>query len=103
MDYGTFPALDFRLTFLWFLDALRHDDYNKKINLGVLISGSGNTLQNFIDQIEQGKLITTIQVAISSKPDVVGLDRARKHGIPTAVVPYSNYKNVDAFQPSHYG
>src|SRR3989338_839959 len=69
----------------------------KKINLGVLISGSGNTLQNFIDQIEQGKLIATIQVAISSKPDVVGLDRARKHGIPTAIVPYSNYKNVDAF------
>ncbi|MBM2834046.1 MAG: Phosphoribosylglycinamide formyltransferase, partial [Candidatus Brocadiaceae bacterium] len=28
----------------------------KKINLGVLISGGGNTLQNFIDQIEQGKL-----------------------------------------------
>ena len=69
----------------------------KKINLGVLISGGGNTLQNFIDQIEQGKLIATIQVAISSKPDVVGLDRARKHGIPTAIVPYSNYKNVDAF------
>ena len=69
----------------------------KKINLGVLISGSGNTLQNLIDQIEQGKLIATIQVAISSKPDVVGLGRARKHGIPTAVVPYSNYKNVDAF------
>ena len=69
----------------------------EKINLGVLISGSGNTLQNFIDQIEQGKLIATIQVAISSKPDVVGLGRARKHGIPTAVVPYSNYKNVDAF------
>ena len=69
----------------------------KKINLGVLISGSGNTLQNFIDQTEQGKLHATIQVVISSKPNVVGLDRARKHGIPTAVVPYSNYKNVDAF------
>lgn len=69
----------------------------KKISLGVLISGGGNTLQNFIDQTEQGKLHATIQVVISSKPNVVGLDRARKHGIPTAVVPYSNYKNVDAF------
>ena len=68
-----------------------------KINLGVLLSGGGNTLQNFIDQIEKGKLNATIQVVISSKSDVVGLDRARKHGIPTAVVPYSNYKNVDAF------
>ncbi|HLE86929.1 MAG TPA: phosphoribosylglycinamide formyltransferase [Candidatus Brocadiaceae bacterium] len=69
----------------------------KKINLGVLISGSGNTLQNFIDQIEQGKLIATIQITISSKPNAAGMDKARKHGIPTAVVPYSNYKNVDAF------
>ena len=69
----------------------------KKINLGVLISGSGNTLQNFIDQIEQGKLIATIQITISSKPNAAGMDKARKHGIPTAIVPYSNYKNVDAF------
>ena len=33
-----------------------HDDYDKKINLGVLISGGGNTLQNFIDQTEQGEV-----------------------------------------------
>ena len=69
----------------------------KKINLGVLISGSGNTLQNFIDQIEAGKLNAHIQVVISSKPNVVGLDRARKYNIPTSVIPYSNYKDVDAF------
>ena len=69
----------------------------KQVNLGVLISGSGSTLQNFIDQVEQGKLNATIQVVISSKPNVVGLDRASKHDIPSAVVPYSNYKNVDAF------
>lgn len=70
----------------------------KKINLGVLISGSGNTLQNFIDHIEKGKLHATIQIVISSKPNVVGLDRARKHNIPTAVIPYSNYNNdIDTF------
>lgn len=69
----------------------------KKINLGVLISGSGNTLQNFIDQIETGKLLATIRVVISSKPNVAGLERARKHNIPAAVVPYINYKNVDTF------
>lgn len=69
----------------------------KKINLGVLISGSGNTLQNFIDQIETGKLNATIQVVISSKPDVIGLDRAKKHNIPTSVVSRSNFKDVDVF------
>ena len=69
----------------------------KKINLGVLISGSGNTLQNFLDQIEQGKLNATIQVVISSKPNVTGLDRAKRHNIPTMVVNYSDYPDIDSF------
>ncbi|MDO8132088.1 MAG: formyltransferase family protein, partial [Candidatus Brocadiales bacterium] len=69
----------------------------KKINLGVLLSGSGNTLQNFLDQIEQGKLNATIQVVISSKPKVTGLDRAKNHNIPTMVVNYSDYPDIDLF------
>ena len=69
----------------------------KKISLGVLISGSGTTLQNFIDQIETGKLNASIQVVISSKPNAAGLGRAIKHNIPTVVVPYTNHKNIDSF------
>ncbi len=69
----------------------------KKINLGVLISGGGSTLQNFIDKIHSGTLPAVIQVAISSKPDTAGLERARKHHIPTAVVPRAHYGNVDDF------
>ncbi|MCF6157453.1 MAG: phosphoribosylglycinamide formyltransferase [wastewater metagenome] len=69
----------------------------KKIQLGVLISGSGSTLQNFIDQIKAGKLNAHIQVVISSKYDVAGLDRAIRNNIPTAVIPYSHYKDIDSF------
>ncbi len=69
----------------------------KKISLCVLISGSGTTLQNFIDLIEAGKLDASIRVVISSKPDATGLERAIKHNIPTAVVPYKNHKNIDSF------
>ena len=69
----------------------------KKINLGVLISGGGGTLQNFIDQILSGALPAVIQVVISSKPGAAGLERARKHHIPTAVVPRAHYGNVDDF------
>lgn len=69
----------------------------KKVHLGVLISGSGGTLQNFIDQIETGKLPASLEVVISSKPDVIGLERAKKHNIPTSVIPRSDYKDVDAF------
>ncbi len=69
----------------------------KKINLGVLISGSGSTLQNFIDQIQSGRLPATIQVVISSKSGVAGIERARKYNIPTVVIPHSDYKNTDSF------
>ena len=69
----------------------------KNISFGVLISGNGATLQNFIDQIETGKLNASIQVVISSKPDAAGLGRAIKHNIPTVVVPYTNHKNIDSF------
>lgn len=69
----------------------------KKINLGVFISGSGNTLQNFIDQIKTGKLNAHIEVVISSKPDVVGLERAKKYNIPASVISYASYQDVDSF------
>lgn len=69
----------------------------KKINLGILISGSGNTLQNFIDLIRAGKLNARIQVVISSKPHVIGLDRARENTIPAVSIPYKDYKDIDSF------
>lgn len=69
----------------------------KKLHLGVLISGGGNTLQNFLDRIEAGSLPASIQVVISSKPGVAGLNRAKKYHIPTSVVPYANYSDIDAF------
>lgn len=56
------------------------------IKLAVLISGSGTTLQNLIDKIDSGKLEATIELVISSRAGVVGLDRARRAGIPAVEV-----------------
>lgn len=56
------------------------------VRLGVLLSGSGRTLQNLIDRIEDGSLPARIEVVISSHPDVKGLDRARKANIPAVTV-----------------
>ena len=41
---------------------------NKTINLAVLISGSGRTLQNFIHLIAKGDLPARISVVIASNP-----------------------------------
>jgi phosphoribosylglycinamide formyltransferase-1 len=56
------------------------------IRLAVLLSGSGTTLQNLIDQIAAGRLHARVVQVVSSKATAIGLERARKAGIPAAVV-----------------
>ena len=46
------------------------------INLAVLVSGSGTTLQNLIDRIADGTLNARIAVVIGSRPELLGLQRA---------------------------
>lgn len=63
------------------------------INLAVLISGSGRTLQNFVDQINAGKLNAKILIVISSVKNAYGLERAKNHHIPIAIVDRKLYKS----------
>lgn len=67
------------------------------INIAVLLSGSGRTLQNFIDRIQDASLNARILIVISSEPDAYGLERARKYSIPTAVVRPDDFKGSNAF------
>lgn len=55
--------------------------------LAVLLSGSGSTLQNLIHRITDGLLSASIAGVVSSRPDVLGVERARTAGIPVTVVP----------------
>ncbi|HCL55591.1 MAG TPA: phosphoribosylglycinamide formyltransferase [Spirochaetia bacterium] len=61
--------------------------------IGFLISGSGSTLQNFIDLQKEGKLKGQITVVISSKKEAYGLERAKNAGIPFFSIEYKNYQN----------
>jgi formyltetrahydrofolate-dependent phosphoribosylglycinamide formyltransferase len=56
------------------------------IRLAVLLSGSGTTLQNFIDRIADGRLSARIVQVISNRADAFGLFRAEQAGLPAAVV-----------------
>ncbi len=57
------------------------------LSLGVLVSGRGSNLQSIIDHIESGELHARVAVVISNREDSFALERARKHGIATEVVP----------------
>ncbi len=69
----------------------------KTINLAVLISGSGSTLQNLIDKIDGKTLNVKIQTVICSSPDVYGIRIAEQNNIPVAVVHYKDYNDTESF------
>jgi len=52
------------------------------LKMAVLLSGSGRTLDNFHEGIQQGTLAGEIQVVISNVKDVLGLTKAEKYGYP---------------------
>ncbi|QHQ61168.1 phosphoribosylglycinamide formyltransferase [Anaerocolumna sedimenticola] len=68
------------------------------LKVAVLVSGGGTNLQAIIDNIEQGNIKNTkIEIVISNKKNVYALERARKAGIPTAVISPKNYTDRDEF------
>lgn len=67
------------------------------LNLAVLVSGSGTTLQNLIDRITAGTLDARIGIVIGSRAGLVGLDRAASAKIRNAVVDRREFNDVASF------
>ncbi len=57
-----------------------------RVRLAVLLSGAGTTLQNFLDRGADGRLPAEVVVVVSSQPNVFGLERAARAGVPAFVV-----------------
>ncbi len=70
---------------------------NPTVKLGVLISGTGSNLQAIIDAILRGDLKAEIRLVISNRPDAQGLERARRHGIETAVIEHRKFPSREDF------
>ena len=68
-----------------------------RLKMAVLLSGSGRTLQNFLDLGASGQLEADVVQVISSRPDAYGLTRAQKAGIETAVVQRSDFEDTEGF------
>lgn len=63
----------------------------------VLISGSGTNLQALIDACAAPDFPAEIVLVISNRADAGGLDRARRAGIPTQIIPHKDYSSREAF------
>jgi phosphoribosylglycinamide formyltransferase 1 len=68
------------------------------INVGVLISGRGSNLQAIIDATEKGIIPAKVAVVISNRADAYGLERAKKHGIPTAVFDPKKFEDKNTYE-----
>ena len=69
----------------------------KTLKLAVLLSGSGRTLDNFYQQIDEGKLPAQIAVVIGSRPDALGLEKAARHGTPTHCIERRKFADTVPF------
>jgi len=70
---------------------------NKKITIGALVSGGGTNLQAIIDSCESDAINGSVVFIGSDNLDAYGLERGKKHNIPTFAVDYKSiikdYKN----------
>lgn len=57
-----------------------------KVNVAVFVSGGGTNCENLITYFKESETVN-IALVISNKADAYALVRAKRHGVPTAVVP----------------
>jgi len=65
--------------------------------LVVLISGQGRNLQALMDACAAGRIPARIALVISNRADAGGLERARRAGLPVAVIAHGGYASREAF------
>jgi phosphoribosylglycinamide formyltransferase-1 len=69
----------------------------RPLRIAVLLSGSGTSLENLLDRIDAGSVPGRVCVVVSSKASALGLERARRRGIPAIAVPRKEFPEVGAF------
>lgn len=69
----------------------------KPLRIGVLLSGSGTSLENLCERIDAGEVPARVAVVIASKQGAFGLERARRRGIPALAVPRKEHADVREF------
>ncbi len=67
------------------------------VKLAVLLSGTGRTLQNFIDEIRAGRLDAKIEVIVASSTRALTAEPVRESGAPAVLVDRRRFESVEAF------
>ena len=65
--------------------------------LGVLVSGRGSNLQAILDAIETGSLNAKVALVFSNRSKARGLEIAKSHGVPTAVLSHRAFPDRETY------
>lgn len=70
----------------------------KPVNVAIFVSGSGTNCENLIKYFKDNDRVN-ISLVLSNRADAYALERARKLGVPTAVVGKKDFNNQDILLP----
>ncbi len=70
---------------------------HKRLRLAVLLSGGGRTMANLHEHIRDQQLNAKIDIVISSRADVAGIERAQQYDLKTVIIDRKQLP-VEAFQ-----
>lgn len=71
----------------------------ERIQVGVLASGRGTDFQSLVDARDRGELDVDLAVLVCNVPGALVLERARKAGVPAAVIDHRPFgKDREAFE-----
>jgi len=67
------------------------------MRLAVFASGGGSNLQAILDAARAGTLRAEVVLVVADREAAGALDRARRHGVPTAVLRPADFADAEAF------
>lgn len=70
---------------------------DRPVRLGVLISGGGTTLLNFVACMANGSLKAEIPIVIAGQPDCAGVERARRANLSCTVLSRRDFASTSEF------
>jgi phosphoribosylglycinamide formyltransferase-1 len=69
-----------------------------RLQLGVLVSGSGTNLQAILDAAGSGRIDVDLKLVLSNRPKALALERAAEAGVPAEVVNHKKFETREAFE-----
>lgn len=73
---------------------------DNRLAVVALISGRGSNLQSIIDQTLDGRLPIDLRAVVSNRRSALGLERARRAGIPTESLSHRDFASRERFDQS---